>query len=512
MEENVVENNVDTEKRTISRGSILLLAGCIILGILFDVLFYGKPFGISYPLFVLGFYGVLLWNLKENIVFKWDFAWILSIPILALSLTYLIYSNLIFKVLNFFAVPFLILVQTTLISKNNKYQWYAIKFVEDLGYSIFVKPFKNISKPFQMIGELISSKSKNKKVAIISKIFIGLLISIPLVMMVVVLLSSADQVFQHYTENILNFINSISLNEFTGRTLIALLVSLIIFSYIFSLITSKVKEVKEGEITVPLILDKVIMVTVLSTINLIYIFFVYIQFAYLFGGANYALPPSFTHSEYARRGFFELVVVTLINLSVLLVNLNLAESMSKIVNKISRILNSLLVVCTSIMLYSAHFRMSLYEQAYGYTYLRILTHAFMIFIFALLLTSLYKIWETKVSLAKAYIVIAITAYVILNYVNIDVVIARNNFERFQKTKHIDVGYISILSYDAVPWLIELMNDKNKDIAVEAQNSLYNKKQELSENNYWQSFNISNYFAKTKLSKLNLKYKEMRQER
>jgi len=439
MEENAVENNVDTKKETITRRNILLLASCIILGILFDVLFYGKPFGISYPLFVLAFYGILLWNLKENIIFKWDFAWIISIPILALSLTYLIYSNLIFKFLNFFAVPFLIVIQTTLITKNNKYQWYAIKFVEDLGYSIFVKPFKNISKPFYMIGETISSKIKDKKVSTISKIFAGLLISIPLVMMVVVLLSSADQVFQHYAENVLSFINSISLNEFIVRTLLALLISLIIFSYIFSLLTSKVKEVKDGESTVPLILDKVIMITVLSTINLIYIFFIYIQFAYLFGGANYALPPSFTHSEYARKGFFELVAVTLINLSVLLVSLNLTQSMSKIANQISRILNSLLVVCTSIMLYSAHFRMSLYEQAYGYTYLRILTHAFMIFIFALLLASLYKIWKVKFSLAKAYIVIAVTAYVILNYVNIDVIIAQNNFERLQKTKHIDVG-------------------------------------------------------------------------
>jgi len=57
-----------------------------------------------------------------------------------------------------------------------------------------------------------------------------------------------------------------------------------------------------------------------------------------------------------------------------------------------------------------------------------------------------------------------------------------------------------------------MNNKNKDIAVEAQNSLFNKKQELSENNYWQSFNISDYNAKLRLSKLDLKYQEMGSDR
>ncbi|MGE5474457.1 MAG: DUF4153 domain-containing protein [Ignavibacteriales bacterium] len=506
MEENVIENNQNKES-IINKENILLLAGCLVLGLLVDVLFYNKSLGISYPIFVLAFYGILMWKIRKSIVIKLNFEWLLTIPILALACSYFIYSNVIFRILNFLAIPMLIFIQTTLIASKNKYQWHSIKFLEDLCISIFVRPFENIPKPFQMIEEIISNRIKNKKVTVASKVLLGLLISIPIVVMVIALLASADQVFQHFTENIFSFFNNIKSDEAIIRTLIILFFSFTFFSYIWSIAYSKIYEAKEENANVYMT-DKIIMITVLSVINLIYIFFVFIQFAYLFGGANYALVPGFSHSEYARRGFFELVAVTLINLSILMVSLNFTKQGSKITNRISQILNSFLVVCTAIMLYSAHFRMSLYEQEYGYTYLRILTHAFMVFIFVLLLLALYKIWRENFSLVKAYIIVTIAAYVVVNYVNIDVIIARNNYERFQKTRQIDVGYLNILSYDAVPWMVELMNNKNKNIAVESQNSLYDKKKMLLSKNDWQSFNISEFRAKQQLSKLNLKYQKI----
>ncbi|MGE5329290.1 MAG: DUF4153 domain-containing protein [Deltaproteobacteria bacterium] len=510
MVQNVIDNNQNKESIAIKE-NIILFIGCLILGILVDVLFYKKALGISYPLSILAFYGILLWKLRNNITFELDFAWFLSIPIIALSFTYFIYSNIIFRILNFFVVPILIFSQTTLISKRNRYQWYSIKFLKDLSSSVFGKPFKNIQIPFLMMKEILSKKVKDKKTTAAVKVLIGLLISVPLVIMVVTLLASADQVFQHFTSNIFNFFSNLKSDEVIIRTAIILFFSFTIFSYIWSLAYYKGWENEDGNTSMPMT-DKIIMITVLSVINLIYIFFVFIQFAYLFGGANYAVVPGFSHSEYARRGFFELVAVTLINLSILLISLNFTKQGEKMIERISKVLNSLLVVCTAIMLYSAHFRMSLYEKEYGYTYLRILTHAFMILIFVLLLLALYKIWMEKFSLVKAYIVVSIIAYVIVNYANVDVIIAQKNFERFIKTKQIDVGYLSILSYDAVPWLIKLADDKNKDIAVEAQNCLYNKKKELSNKNDWQSFNISEFGAKLELSKLNLKYQEVNLER
>jgi len=103
---------------------------------------------------------------------------------------------------------------------------------------------------------------------------------------------------------------------------------------------------------------------------------------------NFGLPSDFTYAEYARRGFFELIAVTLINFSILLSCIGFARKGSKLIDRAVRILYSLLVACTLVMLFSAHFRMSLYEEAYGYTYLRMLTHAFMVFLFVLFLIAL----------------------------------------------------------------------------------------------------------------------------
>ena len=514
VEENISAKNNSIEERLLEKENIIMFTGCLALGFLFNYLFCWKALGVSYPLFILAFYGVLIWSLRKTISFKLDFAWLLSIPILALSLTYFIFSNIIFMVLNFISVPILIFIQTTLLAKKNRYEWYSLRFIQDVIHSIFVKTLVDIPRPFEIFAGIAARKGKSKKTVVTSKVVIGLLISVPLLLLIFMLLSSADQVFQHYTENVFKFLNNINIvpDEALARTFIILVFSFIFFSYFWNMLYSKISEATEKENLAARVTDNIIMITVLISINLVYIFFVVIQFTYLFGGANYALPQSITHSEYARRGFFELVTVTLINLSVLLVSLNFTKKGSKISSRILKILNALLVVCTAIMLYSAHFRMSLYEQAYGYTYLRILTHAFMILIFAFLLAALYKIWSDKFSLVKAYIIIALTAYVILNYVNIDVIISKNNFERYHKTKQIDVGYLGFLSYDAVPWLIELMHDKNKEIAVEAQNILVWKKEDINRTNEWQSFNISKYRAKLQLSKFNLEFQETGHER
>lgn len=502
--ENVNENKEDI----VNRKNIYLLAGCLGLGIIFDILFYGKPLGVSYPIFILVFYLVFFWNLRKNIMFEFNFGWFLTIPILALSLTYFIFSNVIFKVLNYLGIPVLIIVQTTLITKNNKYLWNTLWFIYDILYSMFIRMFGYISKPFAMVSRLMSRVVRNEKYTIVGRVVVGLMISLPLIMVIISLLSSADEIFAHFTGNFLSVFKNISISQFLLRVIIILFISVVAFSYIWSLTNAtKSNDLPRGTQTLNRVWDPVTLITVLLVINAIYLVFTIIQFTYLFGGVNYALPQNFTYAGYARRGFFELIAVTLINLSILLVSINLVRKESKIADKVINVLNSLLIIFTMVMLYSAHYRMSLYEEAYGYTYLRVLTHAFMWFIFALLAVSLYRVWNEKVSLIRWYVAITLVSYLVINYANIDEIIARKNIERYYKTGEIDVFYLTWLSHDAVPLLVGLLDDKNESVAVSIQNSLYNRKERLSSRYYWQSFNISEFRAKSILSKYNLQYKE-----
>ncbi|TGV30661.1 DUF4173 domain-containing protein, partial [Mesorhizobium sp. M00.F.Ca.ET.186.01.1.1] len=148
---------------------------------------------------------------------------------------------------------------------------------------------------------------------------------------------------------------------------------------------------------------------------------------------------------------------------------------------------------TSFMLFSAYYRLSLYEAAYGYTHTRLLAHLFMIFLLILFAIALWKIWRDSFSLLKYYALVTLASYVLINYINMDVIIAQNNLERYRATGNIDVEYLGRLSYDVVPYLQELKADESLKAAVTYE--LENKWAELRGESSWQSFNWSKYRAK-----------------
>ena len=500
-------NNINNEKSNISKGeniiskeNVFILIGSIILAVIYNILFYEKKLGVSYPVFVLVLYGVLLFTLRDKIEFKISFGTILTLPIIMLSLTYFFFSNWVFRVLNFMIIPSLIFVQTLLITNNNDYKWFDMRFLFDFLNAIFVRTLAHIFKPFNLVSEIIKRKPNSTKASVISKVVIGLIISVPLVGVVVGLLSEADQVFSHFVSNITDLFIKMNIGGLFAQLIIGFLVAIIAFSYLWSLYNKKdrnTSRVIEDSFKIKKIWDPIIIITILLSVNLIYVIFTAIQFTYLFGSIEALLPEGVTYAEYARRGFFELVAVTIINVSILISIINFTKNDNTIIAKILRILNSLLIVSTMVMLLSAHFRMSLYEQEFGYTYLRVFTHGFMIFIFVILIATLIKACMDKFLLLKSYIVVALIAYLLMNYFNVDAFIAYNNIGRFEADsgKMIDINYLYLLSDDAVPYMVKLLDNPNEQVSLEIKYNLLSRKTRLASKNDWQSFNLSEYRAK-----------------
>ena len=248
--------------------------------------------------------------------------------------------------------------------------------------------------------------------------------------------------------------------------------------------------------------DTIIVATVLVMMNAVYILFCVIQFTYLFGGeATIRSIPDYTYAEYARRGFSELILVTVINLSILLIGLHFTKNGGKL-DRVVRALRCLLVLCTVIILYSAHLRLKLYEEAYGYTYARIFAHTFIGLLFVLFMLTLYKFWRREFPLLKAFAIAALLTYTALNYINVDAIIARKNIDRYVKTGAIDLEYLQELSYDAIPELSHLSSHNDEDMAgKEMAEFLHDKKAELSSESPWQSYNLSKSKAKRILSQI-----------
>jgi cytochrome c oxidase subunit IV len=153
-----------------------------------------------------------------------------------------------------------------------------------------------------------------------------------------------------------------------------------------------------------------------------------------------------------------------------------------------KLLLSLLVGCTVIMLVSAYSRLFLYEEAYGFTQTRLLVHGFMIFLGALLAVAFIRIWWEHFSLAKAYVVSSIAAYVVINYANLDDRIASNNIERFQQTGVIDMAYLGRLSTDAAPALLRLQSEQPDLPGLQA--VMDQMKLKSQRDSAWPSWNLS----------------------
>ena len=204
--ENMVEvplqTGPDNGKFAVNREHVILLAGTLLLGILSNILFYEKEPGVSLLIFVCSFYAVLFLSAGKALIFKPDLSWAPAIPVLLLSLTYLFYSNQMFFVLNMLAIPLLIVVQTVLATGSNTCSWHTPGFLIDIVYGFLYRTFAYIARPLKVIAGIFPRRAGKSGGSVLRRVLLGLLISIPLLLVVVSLLVSADQIFKSYMDRI----------------------------------------------------------------------------------------------------------------------------------------------------------------------------------------------------------------------------------------------------------------------------------------------------------------------
>ena len=481
------------------RAKYLLLLFGLVVGVFFDILFYNKTLGISYPIFIVVLFLIFFISVQSSKIHVNRRAWILAVPIFVLSTTFCLYSNTMLKVLNYLIIPVLVIVLSILVSGINRANWSDFRFIADIIKRVFV-PIGSIHKPFITFFEMVGLNTKDSKKTVALKILVGIVISIPILIIIILLLSSADIVFKNIFTGIpfAKIIKHVAVKH----TLIVIAVSVYTFSFIFSIFKAKKQNEKKmyNKIKWKLFLDPIVLLTILSLLNIVYITFTVIQFAYLFGGNSFMLPSSFTYAEYARSGFFELIVVAIINFGILLFSITFVKKESRKANTVINAFLSAIAVFTFVLLISAFYRMVLYETAYGYTYLRIFVQTFMVLLFILFIINLVYIWYRKLPIIKSYILCTLIIYIILNFANVDVIIARNNISRYYSTGEIDVYYLTGLSYDAIPEMTKLLKSEDKEI-VNAVNDYFKREKKILEGqDQWQSYNFSKIKAQKFLDK------------
>src|SRR5690625_6827275 len=103
---------------------------------------------------------------------------------------------------------------------------------------------------------------------------------------------------------------------------------------------------------------------------------------------------------------------------------------------------------SGVMLTSAFKRLSLYEQAYGFTMDRFLAHAFMIFLMVIFAYTFIRVWVKRISLIHFYLIVGLIFYTVLNVINVEQFIVDKNLERYEQTGKIDVNTLYIIYINA----------------------------------------------------------------
>jgi hypothetical protein len=306
--------------------------------------------------------------------------------------------------------------------------------------SVIKVPFQAAFAAFPVLALIdIKSGVSNPRVWGISR---GALLAAPILLLFVVLFSSADANFSRYVLQVADLFSPEGLRQ---------LVIIFVFSWLATGLLSGVYQSptisnKRSKSFLKMGTDDTAVF--MGLITALFIAFVVLQLNYLFGGRETIVSTTgLTLAAYARRGFFELVSVAGLTL-ILLVTI----SSTNCNQRVFRPLAGIMIACVLVILLSAAQRLSLYISEFGLTIDRLTAVAAMIWLtIGLLLFSVTVLRGRIRDFAAGLIVAGITVGFIFALANPAAVVANVNIDRVvNDNKPIDINYLTFLGADAVP--------------------------------------------------------------
>ncbi len=434
---------------------------------------YKNDAGITYPLFVAA--GLVYANycrkhlglsVKKGTVFY-------AVSILLLGISTFCTDDARIILLNKTGV-FLLMISMVLYNVFETKSWGLGKYLTAIIQSVLWS-WGEWLHPFQDGRRFCKNKLGSKGKTILYAV-ISVLVSIPVFMMVLYLLMSADAVFGSMTNRLLDNINFGNVMGIFFKIAVMFFGTYGILSYVAKReITEENKEGRKGE--------PILAIPMAGILTSLYLAFSVVQIAGLFLG-KMALPEGYTYAAYAREGFFQLLAVSVLNLVLVLVGMQFFKK--------SKVLNFLLTtmsLCTFIMIASSTMRMVLYIKTYHLTFLRILVLWSLLVLTVLFVGVIINLYRQKFSLFRYSMVVVTICYLGLSFAHPDYWIARFNVAQAETVITPDEAYLRNLSADAAPVLVPYfdMDEAERQWKIEDADSI-------------RKFNVSRFVAKRLLEK------------
>jgi Domain of unknown function (DUF4173) len=425
-----------------TRLGLILLGAALLQGVLGDVLFRGVPLGLNVPLWVASFVACLVvllrvaraplgqgrrWMIAPLVLFAglvaWrDSPWLLGLDALAIA--------------GAVAIGALRSPSVRL----------PLAGVVDYAGGLAAAGFAALGGAFPVIAEDIRWRELGGNARRAVAVARGLAIAVPLLVLFGGLFIAADAIFQSLVRSVVP--SSLSPAEHIAVVLAWAWVSA---GLLRDLVAPRdLPRPARARPTVGI----VEIGTVLALVDLLFLAFVVVQFRYLFGGrALVESRTDLTYAQYARHGFFELVVVAALVLPLLL----LADWTLRRERRRDHAVFAGLAVALVLLLFavvaSALERLRLYEHAYGLTELRVYATGFVAWLGVVLVWFCATVLRGhRRRFAVGGLVAGFAAVAAMNVLNPDALIARTNVTR----PHVDAGYLASLSDDATPTLLRVL--------------------------------------------------------
>ncbi|HLY61136.1 MAG TPA: DUF4173 domain-containing protein [Terriglobia bacterium] len=445
-----------------------IFTGAMLLGVLGDELLRTFPWGLNAALWVAAFAVIVLAlaPFRREVLAKGGY-WLL-VPAAVFSIGLVWRDSLVLKSLNIFALG---IVLSLLILRAQGRKVLAAGLLE-YGLGSLFAAINAMFSPFLLVFKDMNWKDFKGHQASrpILAACRGVLFSVPPVLIFGGLLVSADPVFSDIVENTLN-IGFVSLflhlffTAFFAWSVSGYLRGIFFGKDAGSLATQVPKFPSLGIAEASI---------VLGAVDILFLGFVIVQLRYFFGGDGFVQKTiGMTYAEYARHGFFELVTVAALVMPMLLAAHWLLGKDHPRNERIFRALAGAQILLLFVIMASAWQRMRLYQQEYGMTELRLYTTAFMAWL------AVVFVWFTLTVLRgnrKPFAFGAMSSGFLLVLslliLNPDALIARTNTARALAERRFDATYVSSLSADAVPSLVQALTSAgSKSMGLENRRKL-----------------------------------------
>lgn len=384
------------------------------------------------------------------------FPWLCGVLSVVGSFTFVLYDNQLIMFFMLVLIGALFGIFCLGISSGLGANSGSYKMLIDVLASVFVKPFANIGEVF---GSAKASAKDNKKSF---GSVIGFVAALPVLCIIIPLLVKSDAAFEGL---VLGIIKNIGIYLLEVAIAVLLLIYLYPFAFGHRHGTHESKNARKIKKCFP----SSGCISFLSAISLVYVVYLFSQLAYFFSAFKGILPDDYTQSasSFARRGFYEMFAVCVINVIIV----SVVSIFAKRKNPALKLISTFISLFSVLLIVVAMEKMKLNISTFGLSVNRVLVSVFMLMTLFVTIVFIVHIFAPKLSYIKPVIIFCSVIFIAMTYADIDMQVAKYNINAYD-TKTMQT--LDVQNIKSVPYLVELCSNEDGRNSSVAKRTLVNK--------------------------------------